>query len=545
MLSSGVHARADATLEYEKVGGTAARHRLAHRGHDVVSDTPEDAVVEHPVLERLTSGITLAEGARRGGAWMAGASLGTQVFQFMVSILMARLLFPGQFGEAAIVYSIAGFAQIFTDLGIGAAVVHAKRVTEDLLSSAFWLNALTGIGLTLLLCALSVPLSMIYGQPRLVGLMIVVSLNFTLSFGTVPLALLERSFNFPRIAVIETGSSVIAIVAAPVFVVLGFGVYSLVLGPLVGTIVLSVWFWAAVWWWPRRWASRRAIHELWAFSRGLVGFNAVNYWARNLDNVLLGGRVLGPARRVQPLLQPDDDPGRPDRRGARAGSYPALARMQDEPKRLGRAWSRAVAAATSSISLPLTVTIAATAPALVRVLYGPRWTGMVPILQLLSLAAVPQILGASTGGPYRAAGRTGLLFKLGLIATGCTIVAILAGLPWGTTGVATAILINSWICLPIVVAPLARVLELPLRELLLPAIAGWAPCAAIAAAELAVRFLAPSGLPAWQELGLQLCAGGLVYLAVMWRSDSELAVLARTRLRRFAALRRRPSAGMQ
>ena len=291
MLSSGVHARADATLEYEKVGGTAARHRLAHRGHDVVSDTPEDAVVEHPVLERLTSGITLAEGARRGGAWMAGASLGTQVFQFMVSILMARLLFPGQFGEAAIVYSIAGFAQIFTDLGIGAAVVHAKRVTEDLLSSAFWLNALTGIGLTLLLCALSVPLSMIYGQPRLVGLMIVVSLNFTLSFGTVPLALLERSFNFPRIAVIETGSSVIAIVAAPVFVVLGFGVYSLVLGPLVGTIVLSVWLWAAVWWWPRRWASRRAIHELWAFSRGLVGFNAVNYWARNLDNVLLGGTV--------------------------------------------------------------------------------------------------------------------------------------------------------------------------------------------------------------------------------------------------------------
>ena len=498
------------------------------------------------MLERLTSGITLAQGARGGGVWMAGASLGTQVFQFMVSTLMARLLFPGQFGEAAIVYSIAGFAQIFTDLGIGAAVVHAKRVTEDLLSSAFWLNALTGIGLTLLLCALSVPLSMIYGQPRLVGLMIVVSLNFTLSFGTVPLALLERSFNFPRIAVIETGSSVIAIVAAPVFVVLGFGVYSLVLGPLVGTIVLSVWLWAAVWWWPRRWASRRAIHELWAFSRGLVGFNAVNYWARNLDNVLLGGTVssaqLGEYNRSYNLMMiPVGQIGAVLVRVL----YPALARMQDEPKRLGRAWSRAVAAATSSISLPLTVTIAATAPALVRVVYGPRWTGMVPILQLLSLAAVPQILGASTGGPYRAAGRTGLLFKLGLIATGCTIVAILAGLPWGTTGVATAILINSWICLPIVVAPLARVLELPLRELLLPAIAGWAPCAAIAAAELAVRFLAPSGLPAWQELGLQLCAGGLVYLAVMWRSDSELAVLARTRLRRFAALRRRPSAGMQ
>jgi PST family polysaccharide transporter len=478
---------------------------------------------------------------------MAGASLGTQVFQFLVSVLMARLLFPGQFGEAALVYSIAGFAQIFTDLGIGAAVVHAKRVTEDLLSSAFWLNALSGVGLTLLLCALSVPLSLIYGEPRLIGLMIVVSLNFTLSFGTVPLALLERSFHFPRIAIIESASSVISTVAAPIFVLLGFGVYSLVLAPVVGTIVLSVSLWAAVGWWPRRWASRRAIHELWVFSRGLVGFNAVNYWARNLDNVLLGGTVsssqLGEYNRSYNLMMiPVGQVGAVLLRVL----YPALARMQDEPQRLGRAWSRAVAAATSTISLPLTVTIAATAPALVRVLYGPRWTGMVPILQLLSLAAVPQILGASTGGPYRAAGQTGLLFRLGLLATGFTVVAILAGLPWGTTGVATAILINSWICLPIVVAPLARILKLPLRQLLLPAVAGWLPCAGIAAAELLVRFLAPAQLRTWQLLLLQLLAGGIVYLAVMWRSDSELAVEARARLRRLVvALRQRPSAGIQ
>jgi O-antigen/teichoic acid export membrane protein len=525
-------------------GRPATRRPAVPRRRRTVTTERVNRAAEHPALARLSRGVTLAEGARSGGAWMASASLGTQVFQFLVSIVMARLLFPSEFGEAALVYSITGFAAIFTDLGLGAAVVHAKHVTEDLLSSAFWLNTLTGAGLTLLISALAVPVSLIYGQPGLIGLMVLVSLNFTLSCGGVHLALLERTFHFRRIAAIETGSAVISTAATPVFALLGLGVYSLVLGPLLGTCLLSASLLASVPWWPRRWASRAAIRELWHFSRGLVGFNSVNYWARNLDNVLLGGTVssaqLGEYNRAYSLMMiPVSQIGAVLIRVL----YPALARMQDEPKRLGRAWSRAVTAATSSITLPLAVTMAATAPALVRVLYGPRWTGMVTVLELLSLAAVPQILGASTGGAYRAAGRTGLLFRLGVVVTACTAVAIVIGLPWGTTGVAVAILVNSWLCLPIVVAPLARILELPLSQLLRPAIAGWVSCAAIAAAELLVRVAVPPETPAWQVLILQLCAGGVVYLAVMWRSRSEVAVAAKDRVRRLVTMRQRPSAG--
>jgi len=471
---------------------------------------------------------------------MAASSVGTQVFQFAVSIVMARLLFPSQFGEAALVYSIAGFANIFTDLGLGAAVVHAPRVTEELLSSAFWLNALTGVALTLFISALAVPLSLVYGQPQLVGLIIVVSLNFALSCGVVQLALLERSFNFRRIAIVETGSAIIATIAAPVCALAGLGVYSLAVGPLIGTVVLSLWLWASARWMPRRWINRASVRELWSFSRGLVGFNSINYWSRNLDNILLGGRVssasLGEYNRAYNLMMiPVGQMGAVLLRVL----YPALARMQDDPRRLGRAWSRAVAAATGSITLPLTVTLAATAPALIKVLYGSRWAGVSPLLELLSLAAVPQILGAATGGPYRAAGRTGLLFKLGLVSTTITVLAIVAGLPWGTRGVATAILIKSWICLPIVVAPLARILQLPLRKLLGPAIAGWGPGLAIAAGELSVRFLMPVSMPAWQVLSLQLCAGGILYLAAMSRSNDEIAVAARSRLRHLATLRLR------
>ena len=166
---------------------------------------------------------------------MGAASLGAQALQFVVSIAMARLLLPSQFGEATLAYSITGFAMIFTDLGLTAAVVHADRVTEELLSSAFWLSALTGFALTIATCALAFPLAALYGQPELIGLLIVVSFNFTLSCGAAHLALLERSLNFRRIAIIETVGAVVATLTAPIAALLGFGVYSLVLGPLLGT----------------------------------------------------------------------------------------------------------------------------------------------------------------------------------------------------------------------------------------------------------------------------------------------------------------------
>lgn len=500
-------------------------------------ETVDSEPPEHPVLVRLARGVTLAEGARSGGAWLGTASLGTQAFQFAFSIVMARLLLPSQFGEAAIAYSIAAFAQIFTELGLTASVVHAKHVNEDLLSSAFWLSALSGSALTILTCALAVPLAAIYGQPQLVGLLIVVSLNFTFSEGAVHLALLERSLNFRRIAIIETACTMIAIAAAPLFFVLGFGVYSLVLGPLVGTCLLTASLWASVRWRPHRWASRAAIAEIWSFSRGLVGFNALNYWSRNLDNLLLGATVstgeLGEYSRSYNLMMiPVAQMGGVIMRVM----FPALARMRDDPLRMSRAWSRALGAASGSFAMPLALTMAATAPALVRVLYGQKWIGMIPVLELLSLSAIPQIVCTATGGAYRAAGATGLLFRVGILGTILTVIAIGVGLPWGTVGVAATFLVNAWILVPVSVGPLARLLGIPLLKLLGPVVAGWGPAVATGAAELLVRLAAPGHLSAWSILALQLAAGGFVYLVLMWRSQSEVAILAKERLRRFVAI---------
>jgi O-antigen/teichoic acid export membrane protein len=493
--------------------------------------TPEHPASEdHPVLQRLKLDVSLGAAARSGGLWLILSSVGAQASQFFVSILMAHLLLPSQFGETALVYSLAGFAVLFTDLGLGAAVVHARHVTEELLATAFWLNAVTGLALTFLVAGLALPIANLYSQPQLTGLLVLASFNFVLSLGTVQLALLERTFNFRKIAVIETVSAVVGYIVMPIAVLLGCGVYSLVIGPLVTTVLTSAWLWRAARWTPSLRTTRTALRQLWGFSRALVGFNAVNYWARNLDNVLLGATVsrsaLGDYNRAYNLMMiPVAQVGGVFMRGM----YPVLARMRDDPARMGRAYLRATATGVGAFSFPITFTFAATAPAMISVLYGNAWKGAIPLLELLSLAAVPQILGSSVGGPCRAAGRNDILFKLSIAGTVATVFAIVMGLPWGASGVATAILIRSWIWLPITMSPLARIFMMPLHRVMWPLIISALPALCMGVAELAVRLTLSGQTAAWEVFLLQLTAGGIIFFFSMWRSDSEAAQLMRRR----------------
>jgi O-antigen/teichoic acid export membrane protein len=498
---------------------------------------------QHPVIAALSRDVSVGRGAREGAAWITASRLSWQAFQFAMSLVTARLLLPSEFGHAALALAVCAFAQLFTDLGLSAAVVHARRVTEPLLSTTFWLNLLTGIVLCVGISAAAVPLAHAFHQPAIAPLLALASLNFVFSCGVVQTALLERTFHFRRLAFIEAGTSIVGIVVVPVAAVLGAGAASLVIGPLTSTVLLSIALWASVPWRPHRWADRASLARLWRFSRGIVGFNSLNYWSRNLDTLLLG-RVATPGQlgeynraymlTTMPVGQMSMIAGRV--------MFPALARLRDDTHRLARAWIKGMSTA-SSLTLPITVGLATTAPALVPVLYGSRWNGMVTVLELLALAAMPQIVAGSTGALFRATGHTDLMFKLGLISSGLSVIAIVGGLPWKATGVAAALLIKSWIGLFVVLVPLARVVGLRLREVLFPVLASAVPTAGLAAATLAVRALAPQGTAAWELLAVQIATGVIAYLAILWRTNRTAFEMVRRHALAFRARRTAASPG--
>lgn len=380
--------------------------------------------------------------------------------QLVGGIALARLLVPADFGLAAGVLTISAFALLFVDLGIGPAVVQRKDVSEELLASAFWLNALAGVGLTLLLAACSPLVAAFFHHDVLVPLTCLVSLNFTLSLGVVHLALLERGFRFRAVGAIDAASAVTGMAVSVLAAWLGAGVYALALGPLSATVTTTVLCWAAVPWRPRHFASRPALGELWAFSSWASGFNLVNYWSRNADNLFIGhstgAEALGFYSKAYNLMLL---PVTQATQVLARVMLPAFATMQDDVVRLRMAYRRYLRLSVL-LTAPVIAGLVAVAPVLLPVMWGARWQPAVPLLQILALSALPQCLMGTTGALYQSLGRTRQMFVVGAAVSALTVVSFAIGIHWGARGVAVAWLVRCWVLAPWVMSAAGRLVGL-------------------------------------------------------------------------------------
>lgn len=376
--------------------------------------------------------------------WSALGRLGSQGLQFLAGLVLARLLLPADFGLMAGVYVVTGFAVIFFDMGLTAALVHQRDEDEESLATAFWLNAIGGLLFVGLLWLAAPLVADFYGDDRLRALVPLSALSFTFSLGVSHVALLQRRMRFRLISLVELAAALIGNVVTVTAALAGLGAYALVTGPVVQSALMSVLFFGTVRWRPRHFITLRALRGLWGFTGGMIGFSLVNFVGRNIDTVLIG-KVNGPSElglynrgyslMLLPLQQVSQVVGRV--------MFPALASIRDDRERLQRAYRRAVTIMTALLC-PVLVGMAATADGLVPLLWGPRWTATVPILQVLCLAGLPQCLSSSEGWLYQSQGRTNLMFLMGGISTAVGAAGVVVGLHWGALGVAWGVFTTAW-----------------------------------------------------------------------------------------------------
>jgi PST family polysaccharide transporter len=300
------------------------------------------------------------------------------------------------------------------------------------------------------------------------------------------------------------------------------GATSLVIGPVVGAVATTVGYWFSARWWPRHRPDSQSLRELWRFSGGLTGFNMVNYWSRNADNLLLGkyasAAALGYYGKAYSLMMlPLNEVSNVISRVM----FPALVEVRDDPERFRRAWLTTVRVALL-LSMPFSVGVTVTAPALVLTLFGPQWMGMTHVLALLAASIPPQIVGRTLGPVFQAKGRTVLQFRLSLISTTATVAAIAIGLNWGIEGVALALLLKSW---TVTAIPLTRVLRLvgtSVRPVSAAILRPMAAGALLTAGALPPRLLIPSAESQLATLVLQSVLGTLSYLVGVWMFERNL-----------------------
>ncbi|HEY6560052.1 MAG TPA: MOP flippase family protein [Polyangiaceae bacterium] len=460
--------------------------------------------------------MSLLTQVRHGIAWTTGARACAQVLDFAVGIALARLLTPEDFGLLEMTVVITGFLALFGELGFGAALIQRQELHEHHASTVFWLNLITGLGLAGVL-ALGAPwIARFYGDARLMPLSWAISINFLISpLNMVQGAMLHRAMKFRELAIVEVTSVVVSSATAVALALNAMGTWSLVGRSLAGGVTSTIVIWTVSDWRPRYVFSRAALKELLAFSTNLFGFMTINYWARQVDDLLVG-KYMGPsqlgiygrayATMMLPIKELSNVLGRV--------LFPAMSRIkEDKPqvKSLYLGWLDIIA----FISFPIMALLCASADNLIVTLYGEKWRPVIPVLRIFCVVGAFQSLGTTVGWIYQSQGRTDVMFRWGLVASLLIIASIVFGVWLGSIeAVATsyAVMTVALLSYPQFAIP-GRLIGLRPVELVRTV---WrtALCALVTAAAVWALGLRLQRLPAGIALGIQLVVGAGLYLVL-------------------------------
>lgn len=369
--------------------------------------------------------------------WMSYGKAAFFILQLVVVGVLARLVTPTAFGVVNAALIVSGFSIIVSQLGLGPALVQLPHLERRHIDTAYTFSGLFGLFLGAVLWVGAPLAAQFLRMPDVTPVLRALAWVFPLSgLQTVGQALLSRELHFSWLANLDVisyglGYGVVGIVTA----LLGWGVWALVaaqIGQALGrTIVL-------LWKHPPRLRlgfDGGAFRDLAYFGGGFTMARIANYVAVNGDNMIvgrfLGAAPLGYYGRAYSLMSA---PAYAFGTVLDQVLFPAMAKVQDDLKRLGAAYRRGVALIALMV-LPASAAIILLAPELIRIALGPKWGPAVIPFRVLGLGMLfrtsykmSDSISRSTGAVYRRAWRQ--FIYAGLVVLGAWI-----GTRWGIVGV--------------------------------------------------------------------------------------------------------------
>jgi O-antigen/teichoic acid export membrane protein len=383
--------------------------------------------------------LQMSEKVRAGAGWSLASLVGRQLISLGATAVLARVLSATDYGLFGMVVAIIALIQAFADLGLSSATVQCNEISKAQIDSLFFINAAFGLLLWALSAFCGKFLVSFYHRPQLAGVTALLGASFFFAgCAAQPLALLRRKMRFKQITLCDQWSTLCAAVVGIGAALMGFGYWALVIQVVAQQFSLVLLLLLLGEYKPSFPRTVHGLSNLLKVGGYMAGYSAINYFSRNLDNVLVG-RVCGAEQlgyysrayflMTLPTLLAT---------GMLSGvMIPALSALQGDRERMAAAFLRSIRWITL-LGCPLALGLAACAPEFVRFVYGPRWTQVVPLLLWLCLAGAIQPVQAAMGWLYVVVGRTRTMFFVGLATSAVMVGAFSIGICFGAVGVARA-----------------------------------------------------------------------------------------------------------
>jgi O-antigen/teichoic acid export membrane protein len=381
----------------------------------------------------------LKEKTLRAGFAKACAQGLNFIFRVGSLMVLARLLDPDDFGIVGMATVVTGVFSLFKDAGLSTVTIQRATITNEQVSTLFWINMLVGTILGLLTFGAAPILASFYGEPRLFWVTAALATGFLIqAAGVQHGALLQRKMSFTALSVIEIISVLASIAVGIGMAILGYGYWALVGMAIILPAASTVSLWLTVNWVPGR--PRRGVGSS-AMLRfgGMAALNGfIVYITFNFEKLLLGrfwgAEALGLYGRAYQLINIPTE----NLNSAIGGvALSVLSRLQDDASRF-KSYFLNFYSLVISLTLPITIGCALFADDIILLLLGPKWTAAVPIFRLLA----PTILTFALVNPFSSflmsLGMVGRLLKISFVLAPLMIAAYVLGLPYGPRGVAFA-----------------------------------------------------------------------------------------------------------
>ena len=389
---------------------------------------------------------TLAVRGAAATVFSGGVGLAMQI---LGTVILARILTPSDFGLVTMVTTFSLLLINFGGNGFTEAVVQREHIDHALVSNIFWINFGAGVVLTLLFAAAGTLLAKFYGNPLVARVALGMSLTILVTGTAVEhQALLRRAMRFSAISGNDMVARAVYVLVAIAAGLAGWGYWALVVAAIAQPLSQACGAWILCRWIPGRPRRVLGTAAMVRFAFSIYGRFTVNYFARNMDNLLVGWRfnaqalgfykkaydlfALSAGQLVSPLT---------------AVAVSALSRFHHDRLQF-RKYLLNTLGMMAFIGMGVGAGLTLIGPDVIRLLLGPGWDPAGRIFTLFGPGIGVMMLYGTHGWIHLSIGRADRWFRWGVLEFFVTAALFLVGLHWGPSGIAIAWTASFWILTP-------------------------------------------------------------------------------------------------
>ena len=348
--------------------------------------------------------------------WRYAERSGAQIVQFIVSIVLARIIAPEDFGTISIVLIFTNLLQVFVDSGIGNALIQKKDISDLDFSTVFYFNIIWCGVLYLIIYACAPLIAAFYEDEKLISITRVLGTAILISgVKNVQQAYVSRNLQFKKFFFSTLFGTIISAVAGIGLAYRGYGVWALVAQRLISLLVDTIVLYITVEWRPKLMFSLKRLKELFGYAWKLLLTSLLDFIYLDFQQLLIGKiysastlAYYSRGKQFPNLIVTNINTS------IDSVLFPVMSNSQDNTKNIKKMLQRAIKTSTY-IMAPLMIGLIVIAPSLVTVILTDKWIECIPFLRVFCITYMFQPIHTSNMNSIKALGRTDILLKIEVI----------------------------------------------------------------------------------------------------------------------------------